>query len=284
MNFPEFRKKFPHFLIHTLEDANGIDISLTEEDLLQDLKPESMSNRFLGRFSQDEVSKALEKYGIWKSLADTGYPQPRLVIQSTDPFRQSVRIWTTQNAPEADDNLLCELRVYSGQLHARDPEPGPQLEMDALVIDWLQFQNPAGTFTSDRPPLPGQRYPGLGILRPALKAILDLAIQVEKDAILTTPEYYHNAVLYHPNFLFFSPEFEGLFRALRTFFSNKSLAEASRMVTEETVLRSGKGCFQWASHEQIHAISPEIIQYFSSKQYRSRVQKYENTIHFQLKE
>ncbi len=104
---------------------------------------------------------ALTGYGVWKTLADQGYPAPNLTIHSLDPFRQRLRIIAAADVPETDDTLLCDLHLYETWLKGTCPVTGKLFEFDALIIDWLVFQNPNASFRPDRPPLPGQRYPGL---------------------------------------------------------------------------------------------------------------------------
>src|SRR5262249_45505107 len=155
---------------------------------------------------------ALTRYGVWDALREKGFSNPKLIIKSIDPFRQTVRIITDAAADETEDNILCELRVFDAHLDANCPLTGKRFEVDALVIDWLTFQNPKAAFTDHRPKLPGQKYPGLGIMKTSMRAIIDLAKQINKEAVVNIPEYYHNAVLYQPAFQFFSAYVEGRFR------------------------------------------------------------------------
>jgi len=260
-----------------------IDFSISEEEVLKDLDTEVGNDRLLERFSVDEVLKALSQNGVLQALNDRGYPMPKMTIRSIDPFRQTLKIFSSIEAPEDDEHLLCELRVFDAHLKGPCPLTGKPFEVDALVIDWLNFQNPNGKFSPDKPRLPGQRYPGLGIMRISMSAILDLARQIGKEAVINIPEYYHNAVLYRPAFHFFSAFVQGRFNALEHFFSGRSLADASNSVAVQRVFNETTNeVFVWRPHEQILGLTPRIADYFKSDLYKQKVLEAEAAFRFRF--
>ena len=260
-----------------------IDISLSEEELFQALQNLTGNDRLLGRYTEEEVRTSLANYGVWKELSSRGYPDPYLTIRSIDPFRQRIRILASPEAEETDENILAEFRLYDAHLSGPCPITGETFSVDALVIDWLLFQNPRAAFVPERPRLPGQRYPGLGILRTAVTAIIELARQVGKEAVVNIPEYYHNAVLYHPAFRFFSAYVEGRFLKLMLSLRNLSLADASHYVAEQKVWNVTKQeQFVWKPHEQILPLSDRIKKYFQSEIYQVKVKEAETQTQFQV--
>ncbi len=278
----ELRSRLSSFRIEKLRQGTEVyDVSLSEDDIVQDLREHRGNDLLLGRFTEKEVIEALQENGVWKRLQEKGFPEPKLTIRSIDPFRQRLRIHDAEKSPETDENLLCELRVFDARLKGTNPLDGSPYEMDALVIDWLVFQNPRAMFHPGRQKLPGQTYPGLGILRIAMGVILDLAKQIGKEAVVNIPEYYHNAVLYYPAFHFFLPEIEGRFQALRKFLGHLSLAEASDLVTSQKIKdENANQIFYWKAHEQILGLSPKIKEYFTSPPYLEKVKEAENRCRF----
>jgi hypothetical protein len=271
--FSEMRERLSSFQITGAANRN-FDLALTEEELEKELMNDQGSNRLLERFSEKEVANALKDYQVWEQLKEKGYPNPRLVIHSIDPFRQSVKILDDSSSPEIDEHTLCELRVFDAHLKGPCPATKEIIEIDALVIDWLIFQNPRAKFMPERPRLPGQKFPGLGIMKSCMTAILDLAKQTGKEAVINIPEYYHNAVLYKPGFCFFSPFVEGRFQALQEFLKNLNLAEASHAVASGKIWNETKNeVFIWKPHEQMLGISPKITDYFQSETYKIPVQE-----------
>lgn len=271
----EIRERLKSFHIEKFQrGSETFDVSLTEEDIVQDLQDHRGNDLLLGQFSETQVIEALKENGVWGMLREKGFPDPKLTIQSIDPFRQRLRMHAHKNSPETEENLLCELRVFDARLKGENPLDGAAYEMDALVIDWLVFQNPRAKFHPNKQKLPGQNYPGLGILRIAMSVILNLAKQIGKDAVVNIPEYYHNAVLYHPGFRFFLPEVEGKFLALKQVLSHLSLAEASSAVTFHKIINETTGeVFQWKAYEQVLGLSPKVRSYYTSKGYLDKVRE-----------
>ncbi|PWT93921.1 MAG: hypothetical protein C5B54_01000, partial [Acidobacteria bacterium] len=132
--------------------------------------------------------------------------------------------------------------------------------------------------------LPGQKYPGLGIMRISMTVIVDLAKQIGKEAVVNIPEYYHNAVLYEPEFRFFSAFVEGRFQALQKTLSHFSLAEASHAVHSGKVWNESKNePFIWRPHEQILGLVPRIIDYFASPLYAEKMHTAQFESRFKLR-
>lgn len=278
----QFKARFSIFQPKRIKRGDEIiDLGLTDEDVMQDLTKHGTNNRLLERFTREQVRSALDQYSVWKLLAKKGFPDADLRIQSLDPFRQSVRVVTSLKDPEDDEHLLCELRVFDAWMNGVCPLTNEPMEIDALVIDWLVFQNPRESFTSERPRLPGQKYPGLGIMRNCMTAILDLARETGKEAVINIPEYYHNAVLYQPAFRFYSPYVEGRFLALQQFLHGLTLSDASSLVASRSIYdEMNNKVFIWKPHEQVLGLVPRIVQYFESAQYVAKVQEIEKTFSF----
>jgi hypothetical protein len=282
--FEELKKRLDGLRIDRLfHGSESYHLSFTEEELLKDLTRIQGNDLLLGRFSEEQVRTALANYGVWEKLAEKGYENPKLTIRSIDPFRQTLKLFTSPEAPHDEDHLLGELRVFDAYLKGICPLTGQTFEVDALVIDWLNFQDPHASFTSERPPLPGQKYPGLGIMKIAMTAILNLARQSGKEAVINIPEYYHNAVLYRPAFRFFSAFVEGRFLALQNFLGDRSLAEASHLVTSQKIFNRTKGeTFVWKPHEQVLGLVPRITEYFTSDLYSQKVQEAQSQSNFRF--
>jgi hypothetical protein len=277
-----FKSRLPLFQPKGIKRGERIfELGLTEEDLAHDLTNHGANNRLLERFSKEQVRAALEHYGVWKHLAGRGYPDAALKIQSLDPFRQSVRIVTSPDDPDDDEHLLADLRVFDAWLSGNCPLTRQPMEIDALVIDWLVFQNPKASFTPDRPRLPGQKYPGLGIMRPGMSAILQLARESGKEAVINIPEYYHNAVLYQPAFRFYSPTVEGRFLALQDFLKGLNLSDASSLVASLSIYdEANQKVFVWKPHEQVLGIVPRVQEYLASQLYLDKVSEVRRACRF----
>ena len=84
-----------------------------------------------------------------------------------------------------------------------------------LRVEWLLLQNPRGEFTADRPRLPGQAHPGLGMSQD-ISALFVLACdRLQLDGLLFVPAHYHTASQGRKSLRFLSPVAEGVPRRAR---------------------------------------------------------------------
>ena len=106
--------------------------------------------------------------------------------------------------------LLMELRVSRGSRVV----PGCQV----LVVEWLLLQNPRAHFGPYRRPLPGQKHPGLGLLKEVFGWLVAMAEILELDGIYYVPSSYHVAIQSRRRVRFLEPEDEALIQSLEELF------------------------------------------------------------------
>jgi hypothetical protein len=185
---------------------------------------------FLGRFSTGALRGALEAVGIPAFLATRGFPDVRV---DTDLAEGEHRL----RVAAADDGaLLVELRLaeLATPLPTAVRGSGPET-LHVLAILWVALQNPRASFTPERPRLPGQEHPGLGVGRRLYEVLRGWAGAFGKDALLNVPEHYHNALFYAAQFRFLDPVEQGRFEALRRDLSGLRVADASFAIEEGRV-------------------------------------------------
>lgn len=185
------------------------------------------SRLFLGRFDEGSLRRELEREGILGGLLARGYPDV-LFRTSLESGEHRLRI-----RPRGGRTSLVDLRVLETTLVVSEEvvRAGGLEVLSVLFNSWLSLQDPRARFTAARPRLPGQRFPGLGLARAFYSLLARWAREWGKDAVLATPEYFHNAVFYSPAFRFLSPLEQGRFLALRRDLRDLPVAEASAAVT-----------------------------------------------------
>ena len=116
---------------------------------------------FLGRFGLGDLRRELAEAGVLAALHARGYPDPTIRIEARDGVHRLIV------APEAGGESLVDLRMSEGTLPVTEPALRARgVEMlSALVVGWLALQDPRASFTAERPRLPGQTHPGLGLGR-----------------------------------------------------------------------------------------------------------------------
>jgi hypothetical protein len=112
---------------------------------------------------------------------------------------------------------------------------------EVMVIEWLLLQNPKEPFTPDRPRLPGQNHPGLGLLREFFGWLVMLCEILELDGIVFTPSRYNVAALSHKLVRFVEPEHEARFRAFEKLLADRPLATRTRLINQDKILDADTG-------------------------------------------
>lgn len=243
-------------------DGDGVvdDWGLTPEDLGA-VSGAPADNRFLGFYSEQGVELALERTGFFERLRKLGYPEPAVELDLGSSNGHTVRVW---GDVERRDLLLVELRAR------RDRALVPGLEL--LSIEWLLQQNPRGRFTAERPPLPGQKHPGLGMLADTMALLVLVCDRLGLDGIAFVPAHWHLAAQARRLLHFLDPVHEARFRALAQLLRDLPLDEASRRIADGEVLdRTSHRPFLWPPMPMVLPVSDALAAKVTGPEYEAAV-------------
>ena len=207
------------------EDSFGI----TEEDVFGQLTGRRTESRLLGYYSKTGLEHALERFGLLARLREKGFPHPTLELELDNPIGQTLKIFGDVDRKD----LLVETRLR------RDRHEVPDCEL--LRVEWLLLQDPRKPVDGPRPPLPGQKHPGLGLLRDAASLLVLMCERLGLDGILFVPAHYHLAAQASGLLRFVEPEAAARFEALRDAVGDLPLGEATRAVDAQKVLDEATG-------------------------------------------
>lgn len=238
---------------------------------------------FLGRLDAASLRRELTEAGIVRGLAQRGYsPVAFQVSRQDDEHRLLVRAaGPGQNGLAALIELRCDEPTFLAQ--AVTPRPSFDV-LSVLSIRWLSMQDPGARFTPARPRLPGQRYPGLGLVRPLILRIHEWARAWGKDALVNHPEFFHNAVFYSALYRFVSPQRQGRFEALLRDVGGLPIAEASRAVEEGRVIEEPSGrALQWQPEEMMVPITEPPRAWLESVAYVEAATRARETVRFRVR-
>jgi acetoin utilization deacetylase AcuC-like enzyme len=235
---------------------------LSMEDLVGIVPGVPRQTRFLRYFSRHGVELVLERFGIFDQLRVRGFEYPTVDLDLSHPQGDTLRIYSGPDHRE----LLVEMRVDRSQRVV----PG----MEVLVIEWLLLQNPRAGFGPYRRPLPGQKYPGLGMLKEFFGWLLVVCEMLELDGVYYVPSHYHVAGQSRRMVRFLEPEHEARFRALGKVLDDLPLPEASRALSEGEVVdaRTGKP-FEWDVFPMVLPVSEALKQRVLGAEYEARVEE-----------
>jgi len=240
---------------------------LSNNDILAQLTDDKRSTLWLGRYSENEVLRLLEHFDILPALKAKGCAHPLIIIEPLAAFEQALKIF---NAAAAAEKLFAEFRLREVSFSHPRLAAGAPLPM--LKIEWLMLQNPAAVFSAERPPMPGQRRPGLGFGKRALQLLVHLARQNHLSGVLNFPEFFHNAFLYLESFWYCNPQLKGIVLALRRDFHQLTLAELSWAIYLGCVIEAQTGkIYEWQADALVLPLDEKIKRCFSPPEYEQAV-------------
>ena len=281
---PHTRKKEPRYL----EDITlAVDSSLPKQqgDLFA-------SDRFLGLYDERRLTGKLRKIGMMQILNRRGYRNLRIHMAKQDNYTSRLYV-DSVDFPDGETRLV-ELIVREGVFRPKKSFiPGFDFQegLSMLLIEWLALQDPRASFSEDKPRLPGQQHPGVGGLKNMQELLYIFGRDLEKDAIIDIPEYYHAAVIYSRmyseiysrKYSFFSPVDAGMLEAVMRDFKDIPLAEVSFAVTFDCLLDARTGeQVRWKPSEQMYPISKKLHRYFEQKEYREILENTMNGLSFTM--
>lgn len=147
--------------------------------------------------------------------------------------------------------------------------------IELLAIHWLCEQDPTAAFSAERPALPLQRHPGLGVLRSAFRVVVRIAKELGRDGVANSPKFFHDAVLFFRSrlFLFLDGEEQGRFEALLRDLQSLPLGDASLAILLGRVRDAGSVTARWTPSFQVFPLGPELTAYLHSPGYAALVER-----------
>jgi acetoin utilization deacetylase AcuC-like enzyme len=231
-----------------VEKDDGLAFTLSEEDLAGVYPGLNRQSRFLGLFTRHGVEVLLEGFGLLEQIRSRGYRHLRIELDLTEGAGHTLRVFChdTRNV-----ELLLELRAR----RSRRDVPG----FEVVVIEWLLLQHPRSAFTAERPMLPGQQHPGLGLLPDVLGLLTVLCERHGLDGIYFTVSHYHLALQTRRLVRFIDPDDEARVEALQAALPGMPLAEATRRVEDGDLVDARTGeRIGWEPAALLLPVSPTL--------------------------
>ncbi|TMA25474.1 MAG: histone deacetylase [Deltaproteobacteria bacterium] len=194
---------------------------------------------FLEFYSAEGLEHALHRYGVLTELGRLGYGPFQVEIQR-EGVGQSARVIDLPSG-QALIELVAEKRRIGGA--------------EMLYVHWLALRHPRARFSQERPQLPGQDVPGLGMAKEISALLLRMAMRLGLEGIALRPAAYHLAYNGRQLLRFLDPARQGRFEALVRDLAGLSLTDATRAVSQGRVLLEGAP-YRWEPDEMVQWINP----------------------------
>ncbi len=250
------------------------DWGLTADDVLPMGAGLQRPTRFLGFYTRQGLELALERSGLLDRLRSRGFAEPTVEMELGNPAGDTVRIYGDRGDRDHRELLIeARLRVDRRQISG----------LSLLRIEWLLLQNPRVPFTPDRPPLPGQKHPGLGLL-PDIVALLIVACdRLQLDGLLMVPSHYHTASQSRKHLRFIHPEHEALVQALQKALAGLPLSAASNAIAEGRLVNASTGeRFVWRPMPMVIPVSEALRENLNESEYQKKVEEAAGSYDFRL--
>ena len=233
---------------------------LTEEDLVGVMPDAPRRTRFLSHFSQHGIELLLERLGLLDQLRLRGFRHPSVAVDLSGSIGDTLRIYSHPDHRE----MLMELRTNRSSRVVKGCE--------VLFIEWLLLQNPRSHFGPYRRPLPGQKHPGLGLLKDVFGWLVVVAEMLELDGIYYVPSSYHVAIQSRRRVRFLEPEDEAMIQGLEELFADVSLAEASNAIAQGRVVDRATGeALDWQGYPMVLPVSEKLRERVTGERYEALV-------------
>ncbi len=220
------------------EDLGGDFIGA--DDVERDLRLAGGERKlFLGFYSAEGLEHALHRYGLLGELKRLGYGPFRVEIRD-EGVGQSARLVDVPTGQALIEVVLEKRRVGGAEM---------------LYVHWLALRNPRARFSQERPRLPGQEVPGLGMAREITQLLLRMAARLALEGIALRPSAYHLAYSGRAVMRFVDPARQGRFEALVDALRGLPLIDATHAVAEQRVRLDGAP-YQWEPAEMVHWLKP----------------------------
>jgi len=206
------------------------------------LRPKPKDTRLLGFYTEQGVELALSAYGILQHLRRLGYDDPEVDFDTASSGERMRVFGNAEGQRYLLQEVVLERRHYG--------------EDQMLFVNWLSLRNPRATFTEQRPQLPGQEVPGLGMAREAGQMLVRMAKRLELAGVAFHPAWFHVAYTARYHFRFLDPVLQGHFEAMMRDLAPLPLLEATRAMAEGRVRLNGEP-YTWQSEVMAHRFEPQ---------------------------
>lgn len=267
----EIRRNFTHIAQSLdptdLRYAGDLNLQIEMADIMGELLSQPANPRFLGFYSRNGVELALERYGLLQKIRRQGIHSLTVTIDPSNPDQQILRV-TGRSGDFIKTAPFLVLEIVVSRKRHRLPLTEGADGLDCITVEWLLMQDPSREFSDERPQLPGQDHPGLGLAMEVKELLYQACTRVDCGGIATRPAHFHNAWLQHQTgFRFLDPELEGELEALAEKLADTSLHELTWAIADGTLRFADDSTYRWRAGEQLLPVAAKLHDYFNGADY-----------------
>jgi len=257
-----------------LEIKNPLDnFYLSDDDFFNINIGKRGDNLFLGYYSLRGLQIIFEKYHIFKKLEKQGFRNIHISINTEDAYKHKLLL---KNIEQNREEKLLELVIRRDFCEIKMPFEshlnGERYE--TIVIEWMKMQNPRKEFPKNRPQLPGQEYPGLGLGSETIELLILASRRLGLKGIINIPDHFHNAFLYSKIFCYENPSDQAKLKAIIRDTKNYTLHEVAWAIENELLIDYATGkAFKWFISKQVFPLERDWAKLYKSRAFLNEINK-----------
>lgn len=201
-------------------------------------KPAARRQRLLGFYTAQGVELGWERYGLLEIVRRLGYRDLRVELGHSGGHDQ-VRLLGI-DTDTGKEHTLVELSLSQKVIGADT----------FLFVNWLSLRHPRAKFSAQRPQLPGQDVPGLGLAREASQLTALVAKRLGLAGVAFCPSWYHMAYAARHTSRFIDAKRQGRFEALVRDTAGRPLLEVTQAVAAGRVQLNAVD-YKWEPDEMV---------------------------------
>ncbi len=229
--------------------------------------------RVFDRYTAEDLRAHFAATGLLRAVERRGYSSLDVLVRSTGMALPHVELHGTKAGKRSLllESCLTEAAIERGESERRGLALPANIRL--LVAYWLREQDPSRMFEPERPPLPLQEHPGLGVLPLAFQTLRRLAEDMQHDGIACMPKFFHDAyIFFHSRlFSFLDPLEQGRFQRMLADLHAVPVGDVSRAFLEGRVVDDTGRRIDWNPGLQVCPLRCVLTDYFNAPAYAARV-------------
>jgi acetoin utilization deacetylase AcuC-like enzyme len=258
-------KKHYHQIYHALDETKlkgPNDSWLTQDDLNSMFGLGAKHGvKLMDFYSEEGLEFAYYRYGILETLRRMGYSRFQFRIRRTstgDQLKVAAHF-------AGQSHILVEVTLKNHQ--------SPWGEV--LFINWLTLRHPKGQFSAEKPKLPGQEVPGLGLAKEAVEMLFAMSKRLGLVGICFRPSWYHIAYTCRYHFSFADEDRQARFLAMNRDLRHIPLVEATQLAAKGAIFLNGAP-YTWEAEDMFFLENETLLHHPGLKEKMSHY-------HFEIK-
>ena len=236
-------------------------LAFDQNDIFPEINLSLHVQKLFNYYTRGHIEFQMNKLGIYHKLKKKGHHDLWIELFDRPGNQNMIRL-------KSEVNQIIYTLIESVVEIVNYKIPWLDDKLKLLNVEWLLAQNPLEPFTLQRPQLPGQDHPGLGISDEILSIFVEACNRFKLDGVIHCPSHYHVAVKAMRHFHYPDPQDDAIFAAVRGALDKYSLKEASLIMAKGLLVDSKQQVISINHKKLIYPVSSKLENYFQSEDYQ----------------